>query len=46
MSNVKDKIRKEGKDRRKDVVDLPGFISRLVIFSLIELLVDLKNLQT
>ena len=35
MSKVKDKIRKEGKDRKKDVIDLPGFISRLVIFSLV-----------
>ena len=35
MSNVKDKIREEGKDRKKVVVGLPDFISRLVTFSLV-----------
>ena len=34
-SKVKGKNRKEGKDRKKDVVGLPGFISRLVIFSFV-----------
>ena len=50
MSKVKDNIRKEGKDRKKDVVGLPGFISRLVTFSLVMFwlnsLVDLIILQT
>ena len=33
MSKVKDKIRKEGKDRKKDVVGLLGIFSILVTFS-------------
>ena len=33
--SLKDKIRKEGKERKKDVVSLPGFISRLVAFPLV-----------
>ena len=35
MSKVKDKIRKDGKDSKNDGVGLPGFISRLVTFSLV-----------
>ena len=37
MSKVKDKIRKEGKDRKKDVVGLPG------IFYLLPFLLDVMT---
>lgn len=41
MSKVKDKIRKEGKDRKKDVVGLQGIFSLLPCSFLLDVMTSL-----
>ena len=45
MSKVKDKIRKEGKDRKKDVVGILGFFSLLPCSFLHDVMTSLQFVE-